>query len=86
MSEFAAEKNYFGSELGASPDSPIHLAPLSAHAVHGEAHWNHLNSIFSARSFFQVGSVKPARENGYGGSLTTSLWQGRGAVVLRLAA
>ncbi len=76
VSEFAAENSYFGSELGASPESPIHLTPLSVRSVHGTGYWNHLNSIFSARSFFQVGSVKPARENGYGGSLTSGLWRG----------
>jgi hypothetical protein len=74
--EFAAEKSYFGAELGGAPDSPIHLSPLSAGALHGEAHWSHLNSIFSARSFFQVGGVKPARENDYGGSISTNLWDG----------
>lgn len=76
VSEFGAENSYFGSELGTSPDTPIHLAPLSGRSLHGTAYWNHLNSIFSARSFFQVGSVKPARENGYGGSLTSGLWGG----------
>lgn len=34
--------------------------------LHGQLRWTHLNSIFSARSFFQVGNVKPARENDYG--------------------
>ena len=74
--EFAAEKSYFGAELGGSPDSPIHLSPLSASSLHGQAYWNHLNSIFSARSFFQAGGVKPARENDYGGSISTKLWDG----------
>ncbi len=74
--EFEAEDSYFGAELGTSPDTPIHLQPLTARSVHGEAHWSHLNSVLSARSFFQVGAVKPAHENGYGGSLTTGLWSG----------
>ena len=33
----------------------------------------HLNSIFNARSFFQVGDVKPARDNDYGFTFSTPL-------------
>ena len=32
--------------------------------------------MFSARSFFQVGDVQPARENTYGFNFTAPLWRG----------
>ena len=34
------------------------------------------NSVFSARSFFQVGDVQPANENRYGFRFTAPLWTG----------
>ncbi|MEZ5393449.1 MAG: hypothetical protein R2724_11380 [Bryobacterales bacterium] len=58
IDNFAPEKITFGTP----PDSPIHLSPLSASSLHGNLHWAHLNSILSARSFFQVGPVKPVGE------------------------
>jgi hypothetical protein len=35
-----------------------------------------LNSVTSARSFFQVGGVKPARENEYGAGVSLPAWYG----------
>ena len=52
------------------------MIPATARGVHGNLFWGHNNSIFSARSFFQVGSVKPAREDNYGVELTAPLWRG----------
>ncbi len=43
--------------------------------MHGGVFETHQNSIFSARSFFQVGGVKPAHENNYGGNLGLPLWK-----------
>lgn len=71
--EFNPANGYFGSEFGNAPRSAISL-PASLQAsmqagrsgFHGQLYEGHLNSIFSARSFFQVGAVKPARENDYG--------------------
>lgn len=76
ITEFSPASRYFGSEFGIAPTNPIHLAatrPLSS--LHGSAFWSHTNSIFSARSFFQVGSVRPARDNQFGARLTTPLWR-----------
>lgn len=73
--EFRAERNYFGSEFGNAPSPTIHLAPANRRSYHGNVYWNHLNSIFSARSFFQVGAVQPARENDYGFSFMTRWFQ-----------
>jgi hypothetical protein len=68
-SEFRPERNYFGAEFGNAPASPPHLPQRPAPAAfHGNLYWSHLNSVFTARSFFQVGDVLPARENDYGGA------------------
>src|SRR5216117_2492117 len=64
--EFSPGNNYFGAEFGNPPAQALQMAaPLKA-GTHGTVYASHLNSIFSARSFFQVGDVKPARDNDYG--------------------
>ncbi len=74
--QFQADRNYFASEYGRSPDAPIHLTGSGAgRKLHGTMWENHENSITSARSFFQVGSVLPARDNDYGLRLTGPLWK-----------
>jgi hypothetical protein len=69
ISEFNAARNYFGSEYGAPPAPPVHLPRARTGGLHGSLFETHNNSIFSARAFFQVGGVKPARENNYGFNL-----------------
>ena len=69
VSEFAVDRGYFGSEYGKPPTPPVHAPPGRAGGFHGDASWRHNNSVFSARSFFQVGGVQPARENFYGVNL-----------------
>lgn len=77
VDEFRADRSWFGAEFGNTPAAPPHVPRLSApRAFHGAARWSHLNSIFSARTFFQVGDVQPARENDYGVSATVRLWRG----------
>lgn len=75
--EFQADRNYFASEYGRNPDAPLHLPAASAAArrVHATLWENHENSATSARSFFQVGGVLPARDNDFGLRLTTPLWR-----------
>ena len=73
---FSAEKGYFGSEFGAAPSKPSHLKATRGSGFHGSVYESHGNSIFSARSFFQVGSVKPARSNDYGFQVGVPLWRG----------
>ena len=75
-SEMTAASRYYGTEYGVAPAGQIHLGPLTtaARAFHGQLYWTHNNSIFSARSFFQAGSVKPARDNLYGARVVTKLW------------
>lgn len=74
--EFDSELNYFGKVFGGSPEGGIHVAPIRQRDWHGELFWTHNNSVFSARSFFQVGAVQPARDNQYGFDITAPLWRG----------
>ncbi len=66
---FEVDRGWFGSEYGKPPTPPVHTRPAPVSGFHGDASWRHNNSVFSARSFFQVGGVKPARENFYGVNL-----------------
>jgi hypothetical protein len=76
IQEFAADQGYWAAEYGTPPRNPIRGQPQQGSGVHGSLFWNHNNSIFSSRSFFQVGSVKPARQNQYGAALGARLWEG----------
>ena len=76
LRDMKIEQSYWGAEFGGPPSRPLHLPPARAAAVHGNLLWTHNNSIFSARSFFQVGEVQPARSNDYGFSVGTPLWRG----------
>ena len=75
VEEFKVQRGYFGAEYGGSPSSPLHLSPPRISAIHGSLYESHNNSVFDARSFFQVGEVKPARENHYGFTLAAPLWR-----------
>lgn len=76
IQEFLPVNNYFSAEFGNSPKASLSaLKPLDR-GFHGRLHESHLNSVFSARSFFQVGDVKPARENDYGFNVGLGLWKG----------
>jgi len=74
---FEPARNYFSAEFGARPAATLHANPIAAaaRAIHGSLFATHHNSVFSARSFFQAGGVRPARENNYGFSLTAPLWK-----------
>ena len=76
VSEFTPDKKYFGTEFGNAPAGPIHLAsPAAPSDFHGGVSFTRLDSLFSARSFFQVGGVRPAHENDYGVTTTLRLWR-----------
>ena len=64
--DFDVGGSYFGSEFGTPPARQIHLDPVPDPQMYGELYETHGNSLFSARSFFQVGDVQPARTNSYG--------------------
>jgi hypothetical protein len=74
VQEFSPASGYFGSEFGNAPRSSISIPAAIRAGFHGQLYESHLNSIFSARSFFQVGDVKPARENDYGFNFGLSPW------------
>ncbi|MBE7543409.1 MAG: hypothetical protein M9913_08395 [Bryobacteraceae bacterium] len=76
VTEFDQARNYFGAEYGEAPSPVLHGAPLTGAGIHGRVFWGHLNSITTARSFFQVGEVQPARENDYGFLLQAPVWRG----------
>ena len=77
VTEFQPERKYFGTEFGNNPGSLIHLDPRrQPRDFHGGIFLTHSNSVLSARSFFQVGGVKPAHENDYGFTAGLGLWRG----------
>ncbi|MEJ5366883.1 MAG: heparinase II/III family protein [Bryobacteraceae bacterium] len=85
--EFQPERGWFGTEFGNAPASPPHVPFVSGKDFHGELRWAHLNSVTTARTFFQVGDVLPARENDAGfraGGRTwrNASWQTHGSLRL----
>ncbi len=76
VDEFRVERGYFASEFGSGSKGPIHSPFQNGLGMHGALFWNHDNSITRARTFFQAGSVQPARQNQYGAVFTTNLWRG----------
>ncbi len=81
---FAAEQSFFGLEYGGAPKPSLHLPKATRQDVHGELSWSHQNSALSARSFFQVGDVRPARTNDYGLKFGTPLWS-QSALTLQMS-
>jgi hypothetical protein len=73
--EFSPVSGYFGAEFGNAPRAAITVPAALKAGFHGRLFENHLNSVFSARSFFQVGDVKPARENEYGFNFGVNAWR-----------
>ena len=77
ITEFQPERKYFGTEFGNAPGIPIHLNPATHQPdFHAGFSFTRADSIFSARSFFQVGGVQSAHENDYGLRAGFGLWQG----------
>jgi hypothetical protein len=84
--EFQPDRGYFGAEFGNPPAAPPHVGFAGARDFHGELRWAHLNSVTTARTFFQVGDVKPARENGAGfraggRAWRNAWWQAHGSLL-----
>lgn len=74
--EFDPSQGYFGAEFGNPSKRQIHLKSVPRRDFHGTIYETHGNSVFSARSFFQVGAVQPARTNDYGARLLLPLVAG----------
>ena len=60
---FLPERDYFGAEFGDRSAPVLHISDARTSPMHGNFYEAHNNSVFSARSFFQVGGVKPAHQN-----------------------
>ncbi|MFN7930937.1 MAG: TonB-dependent receptor [Blastocatellia bacterium] len=71
--DFNPANNYFSSEFGNAPKAAITLPSPLKSGFHGRLSETHQNSVFSARSFFQFGPVKPAHENDYNFNFGLSL-------------
>ena len=76
VTDFQPDRDYYGAEYGRRARPNLHLPPARGQDIHGNVFWTHGNSAFSARSFFQVGDVRPANENRYGFRLTAPVWSG----------
>lgn len=71
VTEARPESQYFAAEHGRPPTETLMPQPAAGSAGwHGNVFWWHQNSIFNARTFFQVGGVKPSHRNHAGGSVT----------------
>ena len=79
--EFQVDRRFFAAEFGQPPQRPVHAAPAPFSGAHGNLRWTHQNSVTSARSFFQVGGVKPARDNAYGFTAAVPLAAGAALTV-----
>ena len=74
ITTFSPESSYYAAEHGQPPSEPLLLRPAAPLAGwHGEAAFRHQNSVFNARTFFQVGPVKPSHRNFYDGRLAGKL-------------
>jgi hypothetical protein len=76
VQEFSPDRNYFGAEFGPTSPWSVLQAPSFKDSWHGNLNWTHLNSLTSARAFFQVGGVQPARDNNFAAALSGKLWRG----------
>ncbi len=74
VTEAAVESNFFAADQGrASSGGFTFNPPARPNGWHGELYHRHQNSVLNARTFFQVGSVQPGRQNAYGGRATGDL-------------
>jgi hypothetical protein len=74
VTEAAVESNHFAADQGRGASGGFTFnAPARPPGWHGELYHRHQNSVMNARTFFQVGSVQPGRQNAYGGRATGDL-------------
>jgi hypothetical protein len=71
VTTFSPESDYYAAEHGQPASEPLPLRPSAPFAGwHGEAGFQHQNSVFNARTFFQVGPVQPSHRNFSNGRLS----------------
>lgn len=67
LTEAPADASYFAADQGRGSSGGFTFRPPAlSSAWHGELYHRHQNSIFNARTFFQVGPVQPGRQNSWG--------------------
>lgn len=65
IEEFSAVRDNYAAALGGVGAGPRIAAPEPQRQYRGEASYSLQNSVFNARTFFQVGPVQPSRRNQY---------------------
>ncbi len=63
------DRRNYATEHGQPPSDVIYFKPAPLTRWHGNLFEEHRNSVFNARTFFQVGPVQPSYQNSYGGSV-----------------
>ena len=81
VKSFQIDRSYWATEYGGPPARPLHAPSARASRVNGNVFLTHTNSAVSARSFFQVGAVQPARSNNYGLTVGMPAWKGAALTV-----
>ena len=67
ITEAPPDSGYYATEFGQGVVRPPFLAaPARNSSWHADLSADHRNSVFNARTFFQVGPVQPSRRNSYG--------------------
>jgi hypothetical protein len=66
VSQPGVDANFYAAEHGRPASEAIALRPSALTGWHAELFEAHQNSVFNARTFFQVGGVLPSRQNNYG--------------------
>jgi len=64
--EPALDRRNYATEHGQPPSESLYHRPSALTRWHGTASEAHQNSVFNARTFFQVGPVQPSHQNSYG--------------------
>ncbi len=82
ITEFSATRGNYAAELGGVGRDPQVAGPDQRNTYHGELYDSLQNSVFNARTFFQVGEVRPTRRNQYGFSIGGPIVRDRLSFVL----
>ena len=74
VTEATVEANHVAADQGRPTTGGFTFnPPARPHGWHGELYYRHQNSVFNARTFFQVGGVQPGRQNAFGGRASGDL-------------
>ncbi|MBI3698724.1 MAG: TonB-dependent receptor [Acidobacteria bacterium] len=79
--EPAVDRGQYATEHGRPPTELLYHKPTPLSRWHGNAFEAHQNSVFNARTFFQVGPVQPSHQNSYGASAGGRLDENNGLSV-----